>query len=428
MSTDRTTTAFKDVYLSPRMLSMLALGFGSGVAAPLLTDNLQAWMTDAKVDLTRIGLTSLITLPLALKIVWAPLLDNYRPPILTRRRGWMLLAQIALVISLLAMAAVGNHSLMGLMLVATAAAFCSATFDIVADAYRADILPDHQRASGAAVWVTGYRIAMVALGAGALALSARAGISWPQIYVGCAGVTVIGIAATILSPEPPVNAPPAANVVEAFVRPIADILLRRGGWIVLVFVLLFKVPDYLCGKMTLTFLMKINVPKEEIAMVRQAMGIAITILGALVGGAIAPRLGMRKSLVVFGSLQAASNAGFMLLAWTGPSFGMLVGVIAVESFCAGLVAAGFTAYLLSQCDPRYSGTQLAAMTGLMTLASIGAGAVSGLLAGFMGWQVFFAFTILAGLPALFLIPVLTDRRTIEEPRGFPVLLSADSKD
>ena len=409
------------------MLSMLALGFASGVPYPLLNDNLQAWMKDAGVSLRDIGAASLVSLPFVLKVFWAPLLDNFSLPLLGRRRGWMLVSSVGLLIALAMMAAMGTRSIFGLMLLATAAAAFSATFDTVADAYRADSLPEHQRASGAAVWVTGYRIAMIALGAGALAISGSYKLSWPMIYIACAGVLAVGWIAILLSPEPKVSGELASDPVLAYVRPVLDLLLRRGGLVVLAFVLLFKIPDYLAARMTMPFLLDIKVPREQIAAIRQAVGMGITILGALVGGGLAPWLGMRRSLLVFGILQAASNFGFVMLAWTGPSKLTLTGVIAAESFCAGLVAAGFTAFLMSQCNPLHSATQFAAMTALMRLVDIGGGYPAGWAAEKLGWSGYFLFTIVTALPGLLLIPLLRqytpppadtpERPEPPEPRG-----------
>lgn len=391
---------------------MLAVGFASGFPFQVTADALQAWMTDAGVDLGRIGLFGLVALPYSLKLFWAPVMDRFVPPFLGRRRGWMLVTQVLLAASIAWMAVTGPSALGVLAVAALAVAFFSASQDIVIDAYRTDLLRADELGPGAAVFVTGYRLAVIAVGAGALALADL--VPWPVVYLALAAAMAACVAATILSPEP--EAPPAAPATlrAAVLDPFREFLRRPGGGLVLLFPLLFKAPDIVAGRMTLPFLLEIGFSKTEVAAVRQALGMGVTIVGTILGGGFVARFGIRRSLWVFGVLQAVSNLGFWVLAEAGPVRHVMIGVIAVENFCTGLVTAGYLTFLMAQCDHRYTATQFALLTSLGAVARDLGGAPVGYAAEAMGWPVFFAASVLAAIPGMLLIPWL---RLREEEGG-----------
>ena len=409
------------VFANRRTAALLALGFASGLPLALTGDTLQAWMKDAKLDLGTIGLFSLVGLPYTIKFLWAPLMDRFVPPLLGRRRGWLLITQVLLIGAILAMAMVGpGGSLRWLAVMALLVAFCSASQDIVTDAYRTDVLPEEERGAGAAVSVMGYRIAMITTGAGALAL-AGFGISWPVVYALMAGMLGIGIVASLLAPEPRQVVAPPPSLGDAVIHPLKEFLLRPDGWLVLTFVVLFKLPDVVAGSMSQLFMLDIGIPKPDIALIKQFLGVGITIAGALFGGGVVARLGLKRSLWLFGILQAVSNLGFWLLSLTGPSYTVMVGVIAVENFCAGLVTAGFAAFLMSQCDARYSATQFALLSSLMAITRVIAGAPGGFAAKEWGWSWFFLTSVLCGIPGMLLLPWIRIAKPANQQRAIEVV-------
>jgi MFS transporter, PAT family, beta-lactamase induction signal transducer AmpG len=399
-----------NLYINRRMATLIGLGFASGLPLALTQDTFSAWMKNIGVDLAVIGLLSLVRLPYSLKVLWAPLMDRFVPPIgLGRRRAWLVVTQIGLIAGIALMAFVGpqqaGHSVQGLAIVAVIVAFMSASQDIVSDAYRTDVLPGGEVGSDAAVYVAGFRMAMVVSAAGALILAGQH-VSWRVIYLIMACIMSLGLVATLMAREPAGAQPAPSTMTEAVIEPFQRLLSRHNGWLILVFVVVFKLPDYMASVMTMPFLLDCGFSNSDIGYIRQALGLVVTIGGALVGAGIVGRIGLMRSLVMFGILQAVSNAGFLVLANAPPTRMLLIGVIGIESFCAGLVAAGFVGFLMSCCDRRYAATQYALLTSLMTVASNLGGAPTGYLAKHLGYPAFFAITIAIGIPGLLMLPWL----------------------
>jgi PAT family beta-lactamase induction signal transducer AmpG len=388
------------------MAVLLGLGFASGLPNALSKDTLASWMTDAKVDIRTIGAFSLVTLPYALKFLWAPLLDRYSLPFLGRRRGWLVVTQTLVFVAVAAMAAIDpSSSLAAMAAAALALAFMSATQDIVADGYRADVLGERELGAGNAVFVSGWRVGYLASSAGVLWLVGTSTTAWPAAYLLAAATMAIGLLATLAAPEP--EAPPRPETFrESVVAPFREFLATGGGWLVLLFATVFKLPDVVVGPLTVPFMQQIGIAKQDIATVRQGLGIIVTIVGTLVGGGIVARFGVWRSLWVFGIAQAVSNLGFWALARTGPQLDVMTCVIAVENFCAGLTTAGFLSFLMSRCDRRFSATQFALLTGVMAFGASTIGAASGWVQAKLGWEGFFAASVVAGLPGLFMLPLV----------------------
>lgn len=423
MDQSNATPSIFQVYFNRRMAVLAGLGLASGLPYMLTGAVLQAWMTDAHVTLGTIGLFSLVTLPYTFKFCWAPFMDRYALPILGRRRGWLLLMQLLLIAAIAAMALTGpSRSLLLFAIMAMLLAFLSASQDIVADAYRTDVLPEAERGAGAAVYVTGYRIAMLLSSSLGIWLVGRYGVPWPMIYLGIAAMMSLGIVATLAAPEPRMQVARPEGLADAFIDPLFDFLRRPDGWLVLLFVVVFKLPDVLVDGMKMPFLLQIGISKEQIGAIGQGLGLAMSIAGALVGGGLVARLGLWRSLWVFGLLQALSNLGFWVLSQTGPNLLTLSAVISVENFCAGLVTAGFVAFLMSQCDVRFSATQYAMLSSLMAVTRIVGGAPAGFLAEHLGWPAFFLASLFAAVPGLLLLTWVRPRpRPQHEDRGFEVL-------
>src|SRR5581483_7994365 len=293
----------------------------------------------------------------------------------------------------------------------------SATQDIVVDAYRTDLLRPEERGTGAAAHVTGYRIALIAASAGALVLVGT-GLSWRTVYILMAAAMAIGIVATFLAPEPAQPRAPPATLSDAVALPLQEMLLRRGGLVILAVVFLFKVPEYLAAAQTMPFLLKeMRFSPDQVGTIRQGLGFAVTIFGAFLGGGIVARVGVWKSLWLFGVVHCLSNLSFLLLSRAHSSTATLAGVIVTENLGIGLTTAGFTAFLMSLCDIRFSVTQYALLSGLMALSRVASGSLSGVMEHWLGWQGFFAVSAASGLPALLLLPwVPRDRPTEEQER------------
>jgi PAT family beta-lactamase induction signal transducer AmpG len=403
------------VYLSRRMLVLLGLGFASGLPAKLLGETLDLWLGELGHSKGTIGLFGLIGLPIAFNFVWAPLMDRYLPPIpgFGRRRGWLLVWQTALIGGLTAMAIAGPRdaasSLWTFAAVGLAVAFISASLDVVSDAYRTDVLDAPQRGAGAAVFVNGYRVAMIAAGGGA-ALLAGTALGWRGAYATMAVLMGVGLIATWCAEDPPRDdASAPTTLAQAVIEPIRAFFTRRGwaGLAVLAFVVLFKLPDQMAAKMINPLLQQdLGFAKETIAVVREWLGLGFAILGAFAGGAITVRVSMIRALLLFGVAQALSNLGFVVLASLPPSVGLMAGVVAVENFCAGLVTAGFVAFLMAQCDRRYTATQYALFTSLMFGAGRVIGAPTGYLMEAMGAVSFFLLTVAMAAPGLAMLALL----------------------
>lgn len=407
---------FADIYFNRRMGVLTALGFASGLPLALTGPTLQAWMTDAGLTLTAIGLFALVKIPYNVKFLWAPVMDAIVPPWLGRRRGWLLITQALLAVSIGAMAFMGpSISLHGLAIAALLVAFFSASQDIVADAYRTDVLGDREGGAGAAVFINGYRIAYIASAAGTLYLVGAHGFSWRSVYLIAAGLMGVGMIATLLAPRPRVSPPPPSSLREALWSPLTEFMGRRGGWLILVFVVVFKLPDVMVDNMKTPFLLKIGVGMEELAKVVQLMGMIATIVGTFAGGWLVARLGVWRSLWVLGGLQALSNLGFGVINATGPVYGVLLGVIGIENFCAGMVTAGFVAFLMTQCDRRFTATQYAILSGLMAVPRDVGGAFMGALAEAVGWSTFFALSVVVALPGMALLWWVRPREAVGEP-------------
>jgi MFS transporter, PAT family, beta-lactamase induction signal transducer AmpG len=387
---------------------MLPLGFASGLPLALTAGTLQAWLTVVDVDLRTIGLFTLVGLPYTLKFLWAPIMDRFVPPWLGRRRGWMIVTQVGLIAGIAAMALVDpTRTPLFLAALALLVAMTSASQDIVFDAYRTDVLTASERGLGAAVSVTGYRIAMLVSGAGALILSTYLG--WSDTYFLIAALMLIGVGATLLSPEPasPANIP--RNFAEAVWEPVHEFFARSPALMLLLLIMLYKLGDAFAGSLTTAFLIRgMGFAAAEVGVVNKGLGMVTTIVGALVGGIWMARMGLFRSLLVFGGLQALSNLTFMLLAWTGKSYPIMVTAVAFENLAGGMGTAAFVALMMSLCDHRYTATQYALLSAMAALGRVFVGPPSGYVVEAVGWVSFFFITFLAALPGLWLLWRLRD--------------------
>lgn len=385
-----------------RIAAVLLLGFSSGMPLALTGATLQAWMKTEEVDLTLIGLFSLVGMPYALKFLWSPLMDRYVPPFLGRRRGWIFVTQLALILSIVAMAFTHPAQAPALTaLVAFLVAFSSASQDIVVDAYRTDVLERDEIGPGASVYILGYRVAMLVSGSIALILADH--MSWKMVYLAMAASMSIGLATTVLSPEPKVPAKVPRSLSEAIVLPFFEYFKRKGAFEVLAFIVFYKLDSVIAFAMMTPFLLEIGFSKTDIGAVTKGFGLVATLLGTFIGGATMVRIGLHRSLWVFGLIQGVSGASFMALAYLGHNYPMMVAAIAAENICTGMGTAAFTAFMMSICDKRFTATQYALLTSLMALTRVIGGAPTGWMAKNLGWPMYFLVSILAMIPGLLLL-------------------------
>ena len=379
------------------------LGFASGLPLALTGGTLQAWMTVEGVDLRTIGIFTLVGIPYTLKFLWSPLVDRFTLPFLGRRRGWILCFQIGLMFFIVSLS--GSSPLNQPLLVAILAlliSFTSASQDIVVDAYRTDVLHERERGLGAAVFVTGYRIAMLVSGALALILSEHLG--WRLTYLFMAGLMTIGFLATFWAPEPEERIVPPRTLEEAIGGPFREFFSRPLAWAFLALIILYKLGDAFAGTLTTAFLIRgAGFSVGDVGAINKGMGLAATIIGALFGGALMSRLGLYKSLMLFGILQAISNLSFMVLATVGKSYPVMVFAVGFENLAGGMGTAAFVGFLMALCDHRFTATQFALLSALASLGRVFVGPPSGFLVEEVGWVIFFFITFLAALPGLGLL-------------------------
>jgi MFS transporter, PAT family, beta-lactamase induction signal transducer AmpG len=394
--------------LNPRVVTVLFLGFSSGLPLALSGGTLQAWLTVEDVDIKTIGLFSLVGLPYTLKFLWSPLMDRFVIPIFGRRRGWIALSQLALIGLILGMSVTSpQNGLWFLALLAFCLTFVSASQDVAIDAYRTEVLREPERGMGAAVSVTGYRVAMLVSGALALILSEYLG--WRATYMLMALIMSIGVVAVWLGPEPEDPGSPPTSMKEAVEGPFKEFFSRTGVWSLLALIVLYKLGDAFAGSLTTTFLIRgVNFSVGEVGAINKGMGLASTIIGALFGGVLMARLRLFKALLIFGILQAVSNLSFMVLALVGKSYPLMIFTIAFENLAGGMGTAAFVAFLMVLCNHSYTATQFALLSALASLGRVFVGPLSGVLVDGMGWAVFFFTTFLFALPGLVLLWVMKE--------------------
>lgn len=387
---------------SARMLVAFSMGFASGLPLLLTVSLLQAWMKEEGVDLAVIGLMALVGLPYTLKFLWAPLMDRYTPPFLGRRRGWLLAAQISLMMAIVGLGCSrpAAHPLL-MALAASLVTFFSASQDIVVDAYRREDLSDDELGLGSSLAVNGYRLGMLLASGGGLILADH--LPFAGVYAIMAACLLPGVVTTLWAPEPAAPAGTPRTLRQAVIDPLVDYFTRRDALWILAFILLYKIGDSMASAMTTPFYLDVGFSKSEIGAVVKLFGFWATFGGGLLGGVLMLRMGIQRSLWVFGGLQALSTAGFALLAHVGYSLPVLSGVIAFENLTGGMGTAAYAAFMASLTDKRFTAFQYALLSSLMGVPRVLAAAPTGLIAQGLGWEAFFLACTLAAIPGLLLL-------------------------
>ncbi len=391
--------------VSPRMAVAFLMGFACGLPLLLTITVLQAWMQQEGVNLAVIGLMALVGLPYTLKFLWAPLLDRYVPPFLGRRRGWLLIVQILLMAAVAALGFSQPRAHPWLTaLAALMVTFFSASQDIVVDAYRREDLADRELGLGSALYVNGYRLGMLLASGGGLILADH--VSFRTVYLIMAACLGVGVVTTLLCREPDAPLGRPTSLKEAVIQPFVEYFTRSDlSWalLVLAFILLYKIGDSMAAAMTTPFYLQIGFSKTEIGTVVKLFGFWATVGGGLLGGVLMLRLGINRSLWVFGFLQMVSTAGFALLARLGHSLPGLAAVVAFENLSAGMGTAAYVAFMAALTHKRFTATQYALLSSLMGVPRVLASAPTGYLAQALGWEGFFLFCTLAALPGMLLL-------------------------
>lgn len=414
------------VYFQPKVRSMIFLGFSAGLPFLLVFSTLSAWLRDEGVERSVIGFFSWVGVTYSIKIFWAPFIDRVPLPFLTqllgKRRSWMLFAQMGVVAGLLGMGSSNPHEeLQNIAFFAVWVAFCSATQDIVIDAYRIESVQSEYQGAMAATYVLGYRIALLMSGAGAFYIADYAG--WKFAYVVMAFAMVIGFATTLCLKEPAHKPASKGNsetkhkniwrrlstgFMLAVLNPFIDFFARNGkvGLLILLLIAVYKMSDITMGVMANPFYLDLGFSKKEIAEISKIFGFMMTIIGAALGGLLVVRYGIMRPLLLGAVMVATTNLLFALLAISAPNLLLLASVISADNLSGGIATSVFIAYLSSLTSSAYTATQYALFSSLMTLPAQLLGGFSGIVVDHYGYTVFFVYASIVGLPAIVLVLLL----------------------
>jgi MFS transporter, PAT family, beta-lactamase induction signal transducer AmpG len=389
-----------------RMLICVFTGFSSGLPLYLLINLLPAWLRSEHVDLKAIGLFALIQLPFTWKFVWSPLVDRYALPVLGRRRSWMFLTQLLLLLSIPMFGALQPAlELWTIAYLATAVAFFSATQDIAIDAYRRELLPEAELGLGNSIHVQAYRVSSLIPGALSLVLADY--LPWQSVFTITALFMLPGLVTTLLVSEPRVEHPPPRTLFDAVVLPFREFVGRRGmrnALLVLAFIFLYKLGDSMATALATPFYLDLGFTKSEIGLIAKNAGLWPSIIGGLLGGLWMVKIGINRALWLFGAVQLVSILGFAWLAHVnGPDRVVLALVIGFEALGVGLGTAAFVAFIARTTDPRYTATQFALFTSLAVVPRSIVNASTGWLVDAMGWFNFYLFCFVLALPGMLLL-------------------------
>ena len=422
------------VYTEATTLRMLLLGFSAGLPLLLVFGTLSFWLREAGIDRTTIGYLSWVGLAYGFKWLWAPLVDRLPIPLLTRllgrRRSWLLLSQATVIAALVGLAFTDPRlALQPVIWFALAVAFGSATQDIALDAYRIESADTRRQAALAAAYQTGYRIAMIWAGAGALWIAARAEVvggasyqqgAWQLAYLVMAASMLLGVATVLFSPEPAARVfAPARNAAEwlrsALIEPFADFLRRYGkqALLILALIAIYRISDVVMGIMANPFYVDMGYTKDEVAAVTKIYGVIMTLVGAFLGGALAMRFGVMRVLMLGAVLSAGSNLLFAWLGTRGHDVNALIFVISADNLSSGIASAAFIAYLSSLTNINYSATQYALFSSMMLLLPKFLAGYSGRFVDAFGYSQFFTASALLGLPVLLLVALASKHKVPE---------------
>lgn len=398
-------TGLPSLLFNRRMLVCVLMGFSSGLPLYVGTTMVQAWLHDGGVSLHEIGLFNMTGLPYLFKFAWAPLLDRYGIGSLGRRRGWALVMQVALLVSIAGFGWLEPaRSLLGIAWLAIAVAIFSATQDIALDAYRRELLAEHEFGLGTALYVNAYRVSALVPGSLALILSDQ--MPWRHVFAIVACFMLVGIVTSLLGPAASGDVSAPRTLAEAVTGPFTEFFTRAGrnvALLTLAFMLLYKFGDTLAAALLTPFYLDVGFSKTEVGSIAKVFGIPSSVVGSLIGGVIIARIGINRALWIFGIGQMISTLGFSLLARVGPDLFTLTTVVSFEYLAGGLGTAAFVAFLSRATDRRFTATQYALFSALIALPRTVASASTGYLVEWIGYEVFFMLCTLLALPGMLLL-------------------------
>lgn len=406
--------SIKQILFNKRMLICIFTGFTSGLPLFILISLLPAWLRSEGVDLKSIGLFALISLPFTWKFLWAPLFDRYIPP-LGRRRGWMLIAQLLLLVSI-PLFGLFNPKLdiWTIAYLATTVAFFSACQDIAVDAYRREILPDIELGMGNVIHVNAYKIA--GLVPGSLSLILADHLTWQSVFLITALFMLPGILMTLFVKEPQLKLGTPRTLRAAVVEPFHEFMHRNGlktALLILAFIFLYKLGDSMATALATPFYLDMGFSKTEIGLIAKNAGLWPSVIGGLLGGVWMFKLGINRALWVFGAVQMVAILGFAYLATIGHNLLWLGIVIGVEAFGVGLGTAAFVAYIAQTTHPLYTATQFALFTSLAAVPRTFANAATGFMVENLGWFKFFIVCFILAIPGMLLLIKIAPWNTVK---------------
>jgi PAT family beta-lactamase induction signal transducer AmpG len=429
------------IYIQPQVRGMIFLGFSAGLPFLLVFSTLSAWLRDEGVERSVIGFFSWVGVTYSIKVFWAPVIDRLPLPFLTKflgkRRSWMLLAQLGIIIGLIGMGYSDSHSqLQQIALFAVWVAFCSATQDVVIDAYRIESVDPEYQGAMAATYVLGYRIALLMAGAGAFYIAEYA--SWKVSYFVMAAAMSVGLIATLCIKEPEhkqfdgrlrkdadasqwsIWRRLSTAIAGAVLNPFVEFFERNGkiGLLILMLIALYKMSDITMGVMANPFYLDLGFSKKDIADISKIFGFFMTIAGAAIGGVLVVKYGVMRPLLLGAVMVAATNLLFAVLAVSEPNLLLLSGVISADNLSGGIATAVFIAYLSSLTNTAYTATQYALFSSLMTLPAQLLGGFSGIVVDSYGYTVFFIYASTVGLPAIVLVLLLMRYQSRSTDHGY----------
>ncbi len=394
-------------YLNGRTISILFLGFSSGLPLYTLIYLMQAWLAKSGLDVKALGLFALVTFPYTFKFLWAPFMDRYTIGPLGRRRGWMAVTQIGLFLVIGGLGMLDPKLELTLIAVFVGViAFLSASQDVVIDAYRREILAEDEQGLGAAIIVNAYKAASLIPSALGLVLADT--MSWQAVFWIVAAFMLPGFICTLLAKEPAVYGAPPKNLQEAVVLPFREFILRDGlkqALIIIMFVLLYKIGDSMATALSTKFFIDIGFTTKQIGLAANATGWWASLAGGAVGGIWMIKLGINRALWVFGVLQAIAILGFAWLANVGPDPVLLSAVFGFEAFASlGLGSAALVAFMSRATDPRYTATQYALFSSLAAVPRTFINSSVGYIVAETGWFWFFIVCFILAFPAMMMLP------------------------
>ncbi|MGL4860145.1 MAG: muropeptide MFS transporter AmpG [Enterobacteriaceae bacterium] len=391
---------------------LLLLGFASGLPLALTSGTFQAWMTVENLDLKTIGFFSLVGQAYIFKFLWAPLMDRYTPPLMGRRRGWLLATQILLIGSIFCMGLLQPaQDIWWIALLATLVAFFSASQDIVFDAYKTDLLQPEERGSGAAISVLGYRLAMLVSGGLALWIATR-WLGWQHTYWLMALLMLPGVIATFIAREPITDTPAPRSLEQAVMLPLRDFFSRNNAWLLILLLVLYKMGDAFALSLSTPFLIRgVGFSPDVVGLVNKTLGLFATIVGALYGGLLMRKMTLFRALMIFGFLQGITNLGYWFLSVTDKNLLTMASTLFLENLCGGMGTAAFVALLMTLCNTSFSATQFALLSALSAVGRVYVGPVAGWFVELYNWPLFFIGTVIAAIPGLVILAMC--KQTLE---------------